>query len=164
MQEFKKFKVLILFFLLSFNLFNAQNKGYIEGKVIGITDGDTFSLLLEKDNFDIKIRINAIDCPERKQPYSQKAKQHLSNLIFGKNIKVYYSKKDGYGRVLGTVFVNNVNVNEEMIRSGFAWHYVKYSKDTELQKIEEIAKANKIGLWSDPHAIPPWEWRKTKHK
>jgi len=160
----KSIRILIVLTISFFTYNNSysQSNDFIIGKVIGISDGDTFSLLLEKDNFEIRVRLNHIDCPEKKQPYSQKAKKKLSDLIFGKQCKVYYSKKDGYGRVLGTVFINNVNINEEMVKSGFAWHFKKYSDSKIFSDLEINARKLKLGLWQDPNPISPWEWRNLK--
>ncbi len=156
--------IILTILLVSWGNLYSQDKKNISGKVIGITDGDTFSLLLENDNFEIKVRLLDIDCPEKKQPYSQKAKQYVSNLIFGKLVNVQYSKKDGFGRVLGTIYVNKVNVNEEMVKAGYAWHFIKYSDNKTYINLEKEARNKKIGLWSDPNPIPPWEWRKRKKK
>ena len=137
----------------------GNNKKHISGKVIKVTDGDTFTLLLNND-FDTKVRLNGIDCPEKKQAYSKKAKDRLSHLIFGKNIDVYYEKKDGFGRVLGDVYVNKINVNQDMVQNGLAWHFKEYSNDPILEKLEQEAIQNRVGLWIDSSPIPPWEFRK----
>ncbi len=158
----------LLFVLILPNLLFTQNLRLKDttllGKVVAITDGDTFKLLTQ-DSTLYRIRVANIDCPERKQPFSTKAKQFTSDAIFSKAVNVEIINTDRYGRLIGVVYYNDSLVlNHEIIKNGFAWHYVKYSKDTELQEIEDLAKVNKVGLWSDPHAIPPWEWRKTKHK
>ena len=57
-----------------------------------------------------------------------------------------------------------LNLSEELVTHGLAWHYVKYSNDDTLQSKEDIAKKNKIGLWQDPTSIAPWEWRANKKK
>ncbi|MEW4923951.1 thermonuclease family protein [Algibacter sp. 2305UL17-15] len=134
------------------------------GKVTAITDGDTFKLLT-KDSTLIKVRVANIDCPERKQPFSTKAKQFTSEAIFGKNVTLDYLKKDRYGRFICNVIYNDsLNLSHELVKHGFAWHYVKYSKDTYLQVLEDEAKVIKIGLWQDKNAMPPWEWRSHKKK
>ena len=137
---------------------NKENSS-ITGKVIGISDGDTFSLLFN-NGFTIKVRLNKIDCPEKKQAYSNRAKQELSNMIFDHTVRVDYTKKDGYGRVLGDVYVNDLYVNGEMISRGMAWHYKKYSSDENLAELERMAQKNKVGLWQDPNPVPPWDFRK----
>ncbi|WP_026914889.1 thermonuclease family protein [Christiangramia portivictoriae] len=138
-----------------------SNQKIINGKVIKIADGDTFTMLFE-NGFEVRVRLDGIDTPERKQPYSKAAKKALSNLIFGKNVTVYYTKKDGYGRVLGEIFIDNINVNRELVRQGLAWHYKKYSDDRTLAKLEKEAQLNKMGLWQEPNPVAPWTYRKNK--
>jgi endonuclease YncB( thermonuclease family) len=141
-----------------YNTFKSDKK-YIEGKVIRIADGDTFTMVFE-NGFDVRVRLNGIDSPEKKQAFSKRAKQTLSELIYNKEVKVYYESKDRYGRVLGDVFVNNLNVNREMIKRGMAWHYKQYSDDETLAQLEVEARRNKSGLWADPNPVAPWEFRK----
>lgn len=157
-MKFKYFLIILLFFNIALN---AQST--ITGKVVAITDGDTFKLLT-KDSTLIRVRVANIDCPERKQPFSNRAKQFTSNAIFNKYVKVEEFKKDRYGRSIAYVYYDSKNLSKELLKAGFAWHYVKYSNDKTLQKLEEIAKSNKKGLWLDPHAIAPWDWRSNKKK
>ncbi|WP_149277659.1 thermonuclease family protein [Pareuzebyella sediminis] len=131
----------------------------ILGKVIKIADGDTFTLIFE-NNFEVRVRLDGIDCPEKKQAFSNNAKLTLSDLIFGKMVRVKYEDKDRYGRVLGEVFEGDVNVNQEMVRRGYAWHFKRYSDDPILSELELEAKENKVGLWTDPNPMPPWDYRK----
>jgi endonuclease YncB( thermonuclease family) len=137
-------------------------KDTITGKVVAITDGDTFKLLT-KDSILYRIRIANIDCPEKKQPFSKRAKQFTSEAIFGKNVKVEILSTDRYGRLIGIVIYNDsLILNNELVKNGMAWHYIKYSDDEDLQKLEDEARASKVGLWQDKNAIPPWEWRSNK--
>ena len=153
------------FILLFFIVLNCYSqKQILTGKVVAITDGDTFKLLT-KDSTLIKVRVANIDCPERKQAFSAKAKQFTSEAIFSKNIKLDYLKKDRYGRFICNVFYgDSLNLSHELIKQGLAWHYVKYSKDKELQGLEDEARLNKLGLWQEGNAIPPWEFRSIKKK
>ncbi len=152
----------ILFFFIVLNCYSQ--KQILKGKVVAITDGDTFKLLT-KDSTLIKVRVANIDCPERRQPFSAKAKEFTSEAIFGKNIKLKYLKKDRYGRFICNVIYNDsLNLSHELVKYGLAWHYVKYSKDKNLQTLEDEARADKVGLWQDKNAIPPWEWRINKKK
>jgi len=159
-----KKSILSLFILFSITI-NAQkpkaNK-IIHGKVTAITDGDTFKLLT-KDSTLIRVRLANVDCPERKQPFSTKAKQFVSDAIFGDNINISVLKKDRYGRFIANViYSDSLNLSEELVKHGLAWHYVKYSSDNTLQAKEDTAKENKIGLWQDPTSIAPWVWRANK--
>lgn len=131
----------------------------ISGKVISIADGDTFTLLTD-DKEQIKIRLHGIDCPEKSQDYGQVAKQYLSDLIFGKQVEVEKTDIDRYGRTIGKVKAGLVAVNEAMLTAGLAWHYKKYDNNPEWAKLEDDARAGKIGLWSKSDAQPPWDYRK----
>lgn len=150
--------ILVLLFLFPI-LLSAQT---IKGKVVRVSDGDTVTLL-DNENNQHKVRLNGIDAPEKGQPYGDKSKEYLSNLIAGKEVTVEVKGTDQYKRVLGVVYSGEVNVNAEMIRAGYAWNY-KYSKDKYYIKLQEKAKVEKKGLWKDKNAIDPWMWRKENKK
>jgi micrococcal nuclease len=136
----------------------------ITGKVVKVADGDTVTILDNTGHSkkEIRVRLLAIDAPESKQAYGKKSKAYLSQLVFNKTVTVQWTKKDRYKRVLGVLFINGKNINQEMLKSGLAWHYRQYSKDKSLQEMEDKAKANKLGLWQDPKAIAPWDFRRKK--
>lgn len=150
--------ILVLLFLFPI-LLSAQT---LRGKVVRVSDGDTV-VLLDADNTQHKIRLNGIDAPENGQPYGDKSKEYLSNLIAGKEVTVEVKGTDQYKRILGVVYLGEVNINAEMIRAGYAWNY-KYSKDKYYIKLQEKAKAEKKGLWKDKNAVDPREWRKENKK
>jgi len=129
------------------------------GNVVGISDGDTITVL-QPDKTQMKVRLAEIDCPEKKQPFGNKAKEALSEKIFGKYVKVEWTKKDRYGRVIGKVYLNGRYINKEMIEEGWAWHYTDYSHSPEMAEAQECAKNHKLGLWADKHPVPPWDFRK----
>ena len=135
--------------------------GELSGKAIGISDGDTFTLLTS-DKQQIKIRLAEIDAPESNQPYGNRSQQALSGLIFGKDVRVVVQTTDRYGRTVGRPYVGGLDVCEEMIRSGSAWVYRQYVVDLGLFDIESEAKAALRGLWALPEAeqIAPWDWRR----
>ena len=133
-----------------------------EGKVVGVTDGDSIKVL--KAGKQVKIRLASIDCPEKGQPYSKAAKKFTANLVAGKSVKVWPTDTDRYGRTIAFVFVGSKDLNKELLKAGLAWHYKKYSRDPELAKLEFEARSKKVGLWKEPDQIAPWEWRKNKRK
>ena len=148
---------LLLPLLLLFTL--SVQAETLEGKVVKIADGDTLTLLTPS-NQQVKIRLAGVDTPERKQPFGNKAKQALSNLAFQKQALVEIAAKDRYGRTIGVVFVDGLNVNAELVKQGMAWVYRKYTDDKRLYTLESEAKQAKRGLWLDENPIPPWEWRR----
>jgi endonuclease YncB( thermonuclease family) len=135
----------------------------LSGKVVGVHDGDTLTLLVpDGSSFkQVKVRLGEIDTPESKQPYGERAKQALSDLAFGKPARVVVETTDKYGRTVGRVYVGAVDVNAELVKQGAAWAYRQYLKDQSLLALEAEAKAAKRGLWGLPEAerMPPWEWR-----
>lgn len=130
----------------------------LSGKVVGVSDGDTLTLLVRRTQY--KIRLAGIDAPEKTQPFGAVAKKGLSDITFGKTVRVEDSGRDRYGRVLGVVWVGNTNANLLMIQRGLAWHFVKYSKDLKLSDAELKARASRTGLWRDKNPVAPWEWRR----
>ena len=84
------------------------------GKVVSVYDGDTITVL--SGNTQHMIRLEGIDTPESKQPFGSKAKQAISRMVFGKQVKVVWKKKDRYGRTLGHVYVNGKWTNLQMIK------------------------------------------------
>lgn len=131
----------------------------LTGKVIAVADGDTFTLLTADQQL-VKVRLHGIDCPEKKQPYWAAAKAFTSRAVFGKKVQVRSTKKDRFGRVLGTVYYGaNQNLNEELLAAGRAWHFKKYDRQAAWAALEQQARAGKKGLWQDAHPIAPWQWR-----
>lgn len=122
-------------------------------KVIGVKDGDTFVILFEGK--EQVIRFAHIDRPEKNQPFSKKAKYFVSDICFGKNIKLIHANKyDTYERLIAEIILEDgTNLNKELIKQGLAWHFKKYSEDYEYAELEIEAKNNKIGLWSEENPI-----------
>ena len=137
----------------------------LKGRIVGISDGDTVTLL-DDNQRQYKIRLTGIDAPEKKMPFGQRSKEHLSNLVFSKDVQVETEKLDRYGRTLGKILQDRKDINLAMINAGLAWHYKKYQNDQSrsdrllYEHAEEQARQQRIGLWRDPNPIPPWEWRK----
>jgi endonuclease YncB( thermonuclease family) len=133
----------------------------LNGRVVGVTDGDTLTLLVDREQ--VRIRLAQIDAPESNQPYGKKAKAALSTLAFGKQARVEVVDIDRYGRTVGEIFVGEIDINHEMVREGHAWAYTKYSHTTEIIELEDSARTAKKGLWALPEnqREPPWIWRHT---
>ena len=141
------------------------NASTLQGKVVHIADGDTITVL-DANNTQHKIRLQGIDAPEKAQAFGQRSKQSLHQLVHSKPVSVEYQKKDKYGRTVGKVVFNGLDVCLEQIKLGMAWHYKQYEseqtkEDREIYAQAELsARANAIGLWKDKQPIPPWEYRR----
>jgi micrococcal nuclease len=150
----------ILLFIVSASHLSFQVVTTINGKIVGVTDGDTVKLLTA-DFTEIKVRLEGIDCPEKNQAFGQKAKQYASDLCFDKQVTLQKTGEDKYGRTLGYIILpDGRNLNKEILKAGYAWHYKRYNQSRELAELEEQAKASKKGLWSDPNPVVPWDFRK----
>lgn len=130
-------------------------------KVVGITDGDTVTVI-DNTKKSYKVRLDQIDAPERRQAYGNRAKQHLSALVYKKTVMMDWNSKDRYGRILGTLFYQGKNINYQMVADGYAWAYTKYLRNQIYLDAQKVAKRERLGLWSDENPIPPWDWRKRK--
>lgn len=141
---------------------NAQT---IQGKVVRVADGDTITVL-DQSKTQHKIRLAGIDAPEKGMPFGQKSKQHLSDLVAGKQVQVETTKVDRYGRNVGKVIVDGWDANLAQIEAGFAWHYKDYQREQSradrlaYSQAEDLAREARKGLWLDKEPVPPWEWRR----
>ena len=143
--------------LLFASLLHAQPQ-VVTGRVVGVHDGDSITVLAA-GNVQLKVRLDGIDAPELKQPFSTQSKQALSGLVFGRTVNLHVTGKDRYKRTLAVVMVAGLNVNREMVIQGLAWRYEKYSKDAALLAAQNEARGARRGLWVDPAPVPPWDWR-----
>lgn len=136
----------------------------LSGRVVGVTDGDTITLLDER-NVQHKIRLAGIDAPERKQPFGQRSKEQLADLVAGKAVEIETEKLDRYGRTVGKVIADGREANLAMVVSGFAWHYKKYQDEQSpsdrllYDSAEQDARTARRGLWADQAPLHPSDWR-----
>ena len=143
----------------------AAQSGALRGKVVGVADGDTLTVL-DSSKTQHKIRLQGVDAPERIQAFGTRARQHLAGLVFGKQVEVLVDEVDRYGRKVARVRLGERDINLEMVRAGLAWHYKQYAdgqsaEDREAYtRAEEAARQAKLGLWVDPSRVPPWEFRR----
>jgi len=155
-------RILLLVAMLATGIASADT---LQGRVVGIADGDTVTVL-DDTNTQWKIRLMGIDAPEKKMPFGQVSKRHLSDLIFNRQVIVEYSKKDRYGRTVGKILADGIDVNLEQVKAGMAWHYKQYQREqsaadqVNYAEAEEQARAGRKGLWVDAEPTPPWDGRK----
>jgi len=136
----------------------------LQGKVIGIFDGDTYNILMI-DNQTIKVRMEGIDAPERDMPFHKASQKYLSQLIFKKEIKLYKTGEDQYGRTLGfTYLLDGTDVNLLMLQAGMVWHYKIYNSNRNYSDAEKVARSFNKGLWIDKKPVAPWEFRKNRRR
>lgn len=129
----------------------------LKAEVVGIQDGDTIELKVvydgkgarDRQGKNMRIRLLHVDCPERGFPLWKQAKQTTSDLCFRKVVKVLNTSSfDRYGRLLGEVHLPDGRVlNKELVKTGMAVHFKKYSSDREYAALEVRARQQKQGIW-----------------
>lgn len=135
----------------------------ISGRIVRVLDGDTVEVL-ETDNRLTRVRLAGIDAPEKSQPFGQRSRQELSSLVAQRTVTVTGEDTDRYGRLLGTVWLGETDVNAGQIRKGLAWAYRYHGKPAraDYALLEAEARQHAIGLWSVPGQTEPWRWRNIK--
>ena len=157
----------IFFFVILVILSFTEQFAYseiIKGKVVGVSDGDTVTVL-DSAKVQYKIRLTGIDAPEKTQPYGQVSKKSLSDLVFNKDVEVYWEKRDRYQRILGKVLLDKQDICLEQVKRGMAWHYKQYQRDqsqedrTSYGLAEKKARLARLGLWADDEPVEPSKFR-----
>lgn len=146
----KNLQILFLFFITSFTT-SAQ-------LVVQVYDGDTYKILHE-DKLQI-IRLANVDAPELGQYYGTVAKNGVSKLILGKQVKIHDYGLDRYGRSIAAISINGNSLDSTIIANGWAWYSEQYSFNHCLFFYEKKAREAKIGMWRCKYNVPPWIWRR----
>jgi endonuclease YncB( thermonuclease family) len=145
----------------------AASAQTITGHVVGISDGDTLTIL-DATRTQHRIRLDGIDAPEAHQAFGQRSRQSLAELAHRQQATADCPKVDKYQRKVCVVRVQGVDVGLAQIQRGLAWHFKRYAHEQSSENRATYAAAQaeagveKRGLWRDPNAIPPWEWRAAK--
>ena len=152
----KIFKTICL--LVACSICNAE---YLESlKVKKVVDGDTVHVLYRDEVY--KIRLTEIDAPERDQPFGSNSTEFLKSLLKDGKVDVDITGTDRYGRKLGRLYYQGIDINRELVSAGYAWVYDEYVTDYSFYDDQTKAKLNRRGLWVDSDPIKPWIWRRLK--
>jgi len=145
--------------------------------VVAVADGDSLTVR-DSNGVTYEVRLAGIDAPEHGQPYSRQSKASLVRMALGQDARIEWSERDGYGRLVAKAWVvpadasclasscpRTLDTGLAQVTTGLAWHYKKYERDQSEQDrhryadAETEARARRLGLWQDPAAAPPWDWR-----
>ena len=129
--------------------------------VVRVSDGDTITVQAPNAPEPVRVRLAQIDAPEKKQPYGPEAKAALTALLSEHSVTVEYEKTDRYGRIIGQVYADGVDVNRALVDAGMAWVYRDYVHTVAYEHAEEAAREAHLGLWADPYPTPPWVYRRS---
>lgn len=142
----------------------ALSKDLMTARVVGVADGDNITILTPL-NKQILIRLYGIDCPAEGQSFGVQAKQFTSGQCFGMTIQYQLMGIDRFDRTIARVFLDDGReLNLEILKAGFAWHFERYGKRQAYVDAEAEARKAGVGLWADPNPTPPWNWRQEKRK
>ena len=123
------------------------------GRVVSVYDGDT--LIVSNEGRGEIVRLAGVDAPERDQPFGLEAKRFCADMVGGKMVRVLpHGDVDTY-----KVYVGELCLNEELLRSGYAWYDPRSGADQGFATLEETARSARRGLWADENPIPPWRFK-----
>lgn len=146
----------VLFFLS----LTAQAESF-DAKVIMVMDGDTVMVLKGKQK--IKVRMVNIDAPEKDQAFGKQSRESLQEMVGKKTVRIDSQAVDQYGRVIGMISVDGVNINQEQIKRGMAWENTHFHSDKRYLAMQAEAQQSRHGLWAQADPEAPWNWRKLHH-
>ena len=151
-----------LIFIGALLVSQVSNAEYLESlKIKRVVDGDTVHVFYQDEVY--KIRLTEIDAPERDQPYGSDSTEYLKDLLKEGRVDVDISGTDRYGRKLGRLYWQGIDINRELVSAGYAWVYDQYVTDNSFYENQSKARNSKKGLWEDQNPLEPWNWRKLKN-
>lgn len=131
-----------------------------EGRVVHVVDGD--SIHVESDGQCRRLRLFGLDAPEDGQPGTETATRFVTEKAAAQLVHVRGLTVDKYKRLVAVVTLEDGQVlNHEIVREGWAWHYDFFAHDDlVLRDLEKLARSRRAGIWAEPGAVEPWDWRR----
>lgn len=134
-------------------------------QVISVGDGDTLRVRIQGKT--ATIRLGCIDAPEMAQsPFGVQARNRLQQILpAGQTVQVRSIERDRYDRTVAELFLGNQSVNLQMVAQGQAAVYTQYlsgcaSTQSQYLQAENQAKQQRLGFWSQPNPVMPWNFRR----
>jgi len=136
----------------------ADREGRPLWRVETVHDGDTVTCR-DAAGQSCKIRLQGIDAPEHGQPFGDAARRALTAKLAGGGVRVEGSARDQHGRLLGRLWIDDRDLNRELVAEGWAWAFGGFSPDQDLLAAEAEARRLRRGLWADARPVEPRQWR-----
>ena len=143
----------------------SEYSGKFRVSVISIIDGD--SIMVRRGVEELEIRLWGIDAPEYDQPHARAAYNALRSVVIDSDLTLEVVDRDKYDRLVVIAQKDRLNVNEYMVRTGYAWVHIYYCKAEickKWYKLQAEARRKKGGLWEYDSPIPPWTWKAEKKR
>lgn len=148
-------------------LLPAQSEaGEFHAKVISVLDGDTVLAIRYcvaipcPGQTYLRIRLADIDAPESNQPYGREARTALAGMVMNRRVLISGHEIDKYGRLVAKLTLNDLDVNAQLLRNGWAWEYSYHHSNPDYAALELEARKAGRGLWAQAEPVPPWQWRR----
>lgn len=121
--------------------------GYFYGRATKVVDGDTLAVKTAEGK-RIRVRVAEIDTPEKGEPFSNRAREALNEMVWNQALSIRLYDIDSYGRMVGHVFIGDTDAGRELVRNGLAVVFCRYATDESLNELEEQAREKEFGVWS----------------
>jgi endonuclease YncB( thermonuclease family) len=173
-KYFRAIPLILIFLFFISNVISYAARITLNVKVMEVKDGDTITVSPADGGQFFVCRLYGIDAPETHhrsmpgQPNGNEATKELKELILGQTVEVTTTGAKTYNREVCLIKKDGIDINLEMVKTGYAWAYKQYLKRpyaSEFIEAEREAREKRLGLWKDNNPTPPWEFRRMmRHK
>ena len=108
----------------------------------------------------IKVRLANVDAPEEDQPFGKESRDSMLQMVGKKQVQIESLATDQYGRTIGLIMVDGLDVSQEQVKRGMAWEYSLRHENRLYIQLQKEAQQEQRGLWAQPGHMAPWRWRK----
>lgn len=129
------------------------------GRIVRMIEGDIF--LFQTRDSTFRVNMYGIDAPEPGQAFSDKTVEFMETFLWAE-AEIRIKKNINQTGISAVLYINDRNMNKELVKRGYAWHNKIHSNDAELARAEMRAREKKEGLWIDVNPASPWDFRKGK--
>lgn len=147
-------------FVAAFAVSLATSVPAFAHRVIGVTTGDTLTLLVNQQ--PLTVRLANIDAPEKMQAFAEQSRQSLAALCMGREADYKEQDIDYRGQTVAAVTCDGVEASRAQIERGMAWVDDKHNRDFTFPALQWMARRDRKGLWAHENPVPPWEFRRPK--
>ena len=133
------------------------------GTVVRVIDGDSLIIRRHDNGEDIRIRLFGVDSPEKNQPHGVEAGNFTIHAVLNKAVGVVELNRDRYDRTVAAIILleSGESLEELLLAAGLAWVDERYCKRCAAWlSLQEQARSQGRGMWTDAVCLPPWAWRK----
>ena len=120
---------------------------HVRAQVVGVVDGDTVDVVIAPAR-RVRVRLHGVDAPERREPFSQQARNFTRVFMLDREVNVMGRDVDRYDRLVARILVDGRDASEAILSAGLACHSRRYSDDAALEAAEQRARAAALGFWA----------------